>query len=169
MKKIIPVLLLVSATHSWAQEPPQVIEKPQTTEPQTVEESGNFDPVPPPVEPVERQEPEIFAYVEEPAEFPGGMQALKKYLADNIVYPKTALEKGIEGRVYLKFIVSETGEISNVQLLRGIPDCPECNAEAIRVVKAMPKWKPGRQAGKAVKMWYNLPIAFKIPVEQNKQ
>lgn len=107
-----------------------------------------------------KKEPEILDVVEEPAEFPGGQEALAKYLQKNIKYPDMALEMGIKGKVYLRFVVSETGNISNVKVTRGIKDCPECDTEALRVVKGMPDWKPGKNNGKAVNQWYNLPIRF---------
>lgn len=108
------------------------------------------------------QEPEIFEVTDEPASFPGGMEALKKYLAENIKYPQTAKDQGISGKAYLKFIVSDKGAISNVKILRGVPDCPECDAEAIRVIKTMPKWIPGRINGKVVNSYFILPIQFKL-------
>jgi protein TonB len=75
-------------------------------------------------------------------------------------YPEMALDAGIGGRVFLRFVVSETGNISNVKVQRGIPDCKECDEEAVRVVRSMPAWKPGKNNGKAVNQWYNLPIRF---------
>lgn len=104
----------------------------------------------------------VHLYVEESAEFPGGMGALKQYLADNIKYPQTALELGVEGKCYLQFVVSASGNISNVEVKRGVPDCPECDKEAVRVVKNMPHWKPGKNGGKAVHSVFNLPVTFKI-------
>lgn len=125
--------------------------------------ANEADAVPPPAEvPRDRQEPEIYLVVDEPAQFPGGMTALRKYLADNMRYPQTAIEKGIQGKVYLKFVVSEEGKISNIVLLKGIPDCPECAEEAIRLVKAMPNWIAGKNNGKSVKSYFNLPLTFKI-------
>jgi TonB family protein len=140
---------------------------------------GLFAQTPPPdPEPIiiQKDEPKhpvdpnyVYPYVDESAEFPGGRTALYTFLADNIVYPKAAWEKGIQGRCYLKFVVSKTGEISDVKVLRGVPDCPECDAEALRVVKLMPKWKPGKNGSKEVNSYFNLPVSFKIPVEENKQ
>lgn len=111
---------------------------------------------------VERKEPEIFDVTDEPAEFPGGIVALKKYLSDNIQYPARAKEKEISGKVDVQFIVSKEGEISNVKLKKGITDCSECDAEAIRLVKSMPKWIPAKNNGKAVDLLYSLPINFKL-------
>lgn len=111
---------------------------------------------------VEEEKPEILVYVEENAEFPGGMGALKKYLAENIKYPQTAQELGIGGRCYLQFVVSAKGNISNVEVKRGVPDCPECDKEAVRVVRNMPDWKPAKNGGKAVNCYFNLPVTFTI-------
>lgn len=101
-------------------------------------------------------------FVEEMPEYPGGMAALRKYFVDNLVYPPVAKDAGIEGKCYLKFVVSKTGEISNVKVLRGVPGCKECDQEASRLVKAMPPWKPGRQNGKAEDCYFNLPVSFKL-------
>ncbi len=113
------------------------------------------EPPPPPKPPV------IFDVVEEPAEFPGGVQAMKEYLAANLKIPDVAEELSINGKVYLRFVVSETGNISNVSIKKGIADCQECDMEAIRVVKKMPDWIPAKNNGKAVNCWYTLPVAFK--------
>jgi TonB family protein len=129
-----------------------------------------FDAIPaPPPAPVEvrnltgeSQEPEIYMVLDEYAEFPGGRAALQKYLDNNLQYPTTAKEMGIQGKAYLKFVVSDKGEISNVQILKGVSDCPECDKEAIRVVKGMPKWIPGKNNGKAVASWFNLPVKFEL-------
>ena len=108
------------------------------------------------------QEPEIFTYVDEPASFNGN---LKQYLAANINYPKKAIELGLEGKCYLQFVVSSSGDISNIEVMRGVPDCPECDEEAIRVVKGMPKWNPGKNAGVAVHCNWRLPVSFKLSTE----
>lgn len=106
--------------------------------------------------------PEIFTIVEEQAEFPGGTAAMYKYIQQNVQYPAMAREAGITGKCFLKFVVNETGEISNVEVLKGVPGCSECDREAIRVVKSMPKWKAAKMTGKSVKCFFNLPINFKI-------
>ncbi|WP_300666786.1 TonB family protein [Fluviicola sp.] len=108
------------------------------------------------------KEPEIYSVVDEIAEFPGGTAMLKKYLADNLRYPPAAKELGISGKAYVKFVVSKEGEILNVQIIKGVPDCNECNTEAIRLVKKMPKWKPGKFQGKPVDSYFNLPVEFKL-------
>jgi protein TonB len=113
-------------------------------------------------EKVEKKEEVIYDIVDEPAEPNGGMAALKRYLAENIKYPQTAVEMGLEGKCYLQFVVSENGYISNVKVKKGVTDCPECDQEAIRVVKAMPKWTPGKINGKAVNSTFSLPVSFKL-------
>ena len=125
---------------------------------------AKIDPTPPKPkeEKVEKKEDVIYDIVDEPAEPDGGMAALKKYLAENIKYPQTAVEMGLEGKCYLQFVVSENGYISNVRVKKGVTDCPECDQEAIRVVKSMPRWKPGKINGKAVNSTFSLPVSFKL-------
>lgn len=102
----------------------------------------------------------IFTVVESEPEFPGGMEALYKYLGQNIKYPQLARENGITGKVYVTFVVEKDGSIANPRILRDIGG--GCGAEAIRVVKAMPKWSPGKQRGKAVRVQFNLPVNFNL-------
>ncbi len=111
-------------------------------------------------EEVEVAEEPIFTVVESEPEFPGGMEALYKYLAQNIKYPQLARENGITGKVYVTFVVEKDGSIANPRILRDIGG--GCGAEAIRVVKAMPKWSPGKQRGKAVRVQFNLPVNFNL-------
>ena len=115
------------------------------------------------VEEEDSEEDQIFSVVEDDPEFPGGMDSLLAFLQRNIVYPELARENGIEGKVYVTFVVETDGSISNVKVLRDIGG--GCGLEAVRVVKLMPKWKPGKQAGKAVRVQYNLPIYFVLPKE----
>ena len=114
----------------------------------------------PPEEDEEIVETEIFTVVESMPEFPGGMGELMKFLAKNIKYPPLAKESGIQGRVFINFVVEPTGAISNVKILRGIGG--GCDEEAVRVVESMPKWKPGKQRGKNVRVSYNLPVKFTL-------
>jgi protein TonB len=111
-------------------------------------------------EEVEEEEVKIFTVVEQDPEFPGGMEALLKYLAQNIKYPQLARDNGITGKVFVTFVVERDGSIANVKLLRDIGG--GCGAEAIRVVKSMPKWNPGKQRGKAVRVQFNLPVNFTL-------
>jgi len=104
------------------------------------------------------EEPEIFLVVEEQPEFPGGMAELMKYLRENIRYPQIAKENGIQGKVYVSFVVDDQGKITRIKVVRGVD--PALDAEAIRVVENMPRWKPGKQRGKPVFVQYNLPINF---------
>lgn len=105
-------------------------------------------------------EEEIFTIVEEMPSFPGGEAKLFEYLGKNIKYPQIAKEAGISGIVYVTFVVDSNGNITDVQVLRGIGG--GCDEEAMRVVKNMPKWTPGKQRGKPVKVRYNLPIRFSL-------
>ena len=105
-------------------------------------------------------EEEIFQIVEKMPTFPGGEQKLLEYIGKNVRYPLTARESGIKGRVFVSFVIELDGSVSNVKVLRGIGG--GCDEEAIRVVKAMPKWKPGIQRGKAVRVSYLLPINFQV-------
>ena len=102
----------------------------------------------------------IFTVVESMPEFPNGMKELYVYLQNNIKYPVMAKESGIQGKVYVTFVVEKNGSITDVKVLRGIGG--GCDEEAIRVVAAMPKWKPGKQRGKPVRVQYNLPVRFTL-------
>ena len=96
------------------------------------------------------------------AEFPGGVGELMKFVGKNLVYPQQAKEIGISGKCFTRFVVMPNGRITNVEVVRGIPGGKECDAEAIRVIKSMPSWKPATQNGKPVAMFFNLPINFKL-------
>ena len=116
--------------------------------------------VPVEVEEEDVQEQEIFQIVEEMPAYPGGEQKLMEFIAKGIKYPQIARETGIQGRVFVGFVVEPDGSVSNVKVLRGIGG--GCDEEAMRVVKSMPKWKPGKQRGKAVRVSYMLPVNFKL-------
>ena len=105
--------------------------------------------------PVEEQ---IFQVVEQNPEFPGGMAALGQYLGKNLKYPAAASRANVSGRVFLTFVVNTDGSIQDIQVLKGLGF--GCDEEAQRVVKGMPKWKPGKQSGRNVRVKYNLPISF---------
>lgn len=100
--------------------------------------------------------PEEFPDVD--AEFPGGKDARTMFIAKRIVFPDEGLEKG--GKCYLQFVVDENGEISSVKVLNGVPDCKECDKEAIKVIKAMPRWKPGESKGQKVSSYFRMVIHF---------
>ena len=104
-------------------------------------------------------------YIPPQPEFPGGQEALMEWIEQNKVYPQEAIAKGIEGRVIVKFTVEEDGTITNGKILRGID--PLLDKEALRLVSIMPKWSPGRFAGKDTRFTYNLPLLFKLPKSQD--
>lgn len=119
-----------------------------------------------PYVPAEEEEDEvvednqIFVVVESMPEFPGGYDALMKYLSENIKYPSLAKEMGIKGRVFLSFVVEKDGSVTDVRVLRGIGG--GCDEEAVRVVENMPKWKPGTQRNNPVRVQFNLPVKFTL-------
>ena len=156
---------------------PQPVEMPkQTTQLEIVEDDVEVDDieinaeveqnevieeyVAPEVVDEEVVEQEIFKIVEEMPSFPGGEGKLMEYVSKNIKYPQIARETGIQGRVFVNFVVEPDGSVSNVTVLRGIGG--GCDEEAMRVVKNMPKWKPGKQRGKAVRVQYMLPVNFRL-------
>jgi len=106
----------------------------------------------------EEKEEEIFVFVEEQPGYPGGDKARIKYLQENIKYPEMAKESGIQGTVYVTFVVEKDGRITSVKVLRGIGG--GCDEEAVRVIKKMPKWKPGKQRGRSVRVQFNMPVRF---------
>ncbi len=103
---------------------------------------------------------EIIIIAEVMPEFPGGERALINYLSSHVNYPVIAQENGIEGKVYVSFVVDEQGNIYDVNILRGVDT--SLDNEAMRVVKGMPRWNPGMQGGKPVKVRYNVPIYFEL-------
>jgi protein TonB len=132
------IIILISIAGSVTAQEEIVTETPNN---ETVNDSGD-----------------VFVFVEVTPKYPGGVEARLKYLRDNITYPKTAKESGIQGTVYITFVVEKDGSITNVKVLRGIGG--GCDEEAVRVIKNMPKWKPGMQRGKAVRTQFNIPIRF---------
>ncbi len=116
-----------------------------------------------PVEVQEEEEEEevVFVVVEKMPEFPGGQQALFKYLSENVKYPVIAQENGIQGRVICQFVVNKDGKIVDVEVVRSGGD-PSLDKEAVRVIKSMPNWKPGQQRGKPVRVKYTVPVNFRL-------
>ena len=112
------------------------------------------------VEEEEVEEQQIFMVVENAPSFPGGDAARMKFLQDNIKYPQMARESGIQGTVYVTFVVERSGAVTDVKILRGIGG--GCDEEAVRVVQNMPKWEPGKQRGKPVRVQFNMPIKFTL-------
>lgn len=109
-----------------------------------------------------------FAAIDHVPEFPGGKNGLQQFLANNIHYPKKARNRDIEGKVIVKFIVCQDGTLCNEQIVQSVGG--GCDEEVLRVVKAMPNWTPGMHDGKAVKVYYTLPVNFKLdyPKRKNK-
>ena len=132
------------------------VEEDLVIEDQTVDETTEIEFIEETVEEV--VEEEIFTIVQDMPSFPGGDGAMLSFLGKNIKYPTLAKESGIQGTVYVTFVVEKDGSVSDVKVLRGIGG--GCDEEAIRVVKSMPKWTPGKQRGKPVKVQYNLPCRF---------
>jgi periplasmic protein TonB len=106
------------------------------------------------------EEPEPLTFVQEPPMFPGGEGALLKFIADNTIYPAEAIDNNIEGKVFVRFAVSADGTVKRIQLMRSVN--PLLDAEALRVVSTLPAWKPGRQNGRTVPVWYYVPVTFRI-------
>ncbi len=106
------------------------------------------------------EENKVFAAVEQMPQFPGGESALMQYISKNIKYPPVAMENGIQGRVVVQFVVTKTGKIGEVKIARGKD--PDLDKEAMRVVKSLPDFIPGKMNGQAVNVWYTLPVTFKL-------
>jgi len=109
---------------------------------------------------VKPKEEEIFIAVEQPAEFPGGPTALMKWLNNNVRYPEAAQQNDIQGRVIVKFVVEKDGSIGKTEILKGVDR--DLDREALRVVKKMPKWQPGKNNGVPVRSYFNLPVVFRL-------
>lgn len=107
----------------------------------------------------------VYSVVEDQPEFPGGVKAMYEFIGDNIKYPEAAAKANVEGRVFLSFVVSETGEVSDIKVLKGIGY--GCDTEAVRVLKKFPNWKPGKQNGIPVNVRYNLPINFQLEEKES--
>lgn len=107
----------------------------------------------------------VFSVVEHMPEFPGGAPELYQYLARNIKYPKSAMERKVQGRVISQFLVRKDGSITDVKIVKGVD--AELDAEAVRVISGMPKWKPGMQKGEAVDVKYTVPVTFRLNTSKN--
>ena len=105
-------------------------------------------------------DPEPLIVVQEKPEFPGGDIALLKYVSERLKYPPEASNNNIQGKVQLKFVVKSDGSVDRIQILRGVD--PSIDSEAVRVVKTLPRFKPGRQGGVAVPVWFSLPVTFRL-------
>ena len=109
---------------------------------------------------VAKKNQEVFDVVEQMPEYPGGQAALFEYLSKNIKYPADAEKKKVEGKVFVTFVVDTDGKITDVSLMRKV--FPSLDAEAIRVISAMPNWIPGKQKGQVVRVKYTVPIMFRL-------
>lgn len=109
----------------------------------------------------------VFDVVDEAPEFPGGMQVLYDFLGQNVQYPEIALEKNLQGKVYVEFIINEDGSLSNFEIVKGT--YPTLNEEALRLTKIMPNWIPGKFKGEVVKVRYCIPINFTIFEDNSKK
>ena len=106
----------------------------------------------------------VFVIVEEQAEFPGGLDSMYAYIQKNLVYPEKAKAEGIEGRVFVQFVIEKDGSISNILIKRAIGG--GCEEAVVEMIKNMPKWKPGKQRGKPVRFQFVLPIKFELPKDK---
>lgn len=162
--KFVPPVIKDDAVED---EPPPPQEKVAETNVGTTTQEGSGDEVNVPTEnngtgPVEEKAPEIFTVVEQMPEFPGGPGELMKFIQKNIRYPEIEKEAGIQGKCFIKFVVESDGTVSNVEVLKGVSGGSGCDKEAVRVIKSMPKWTAGKQNGRAVRVYYNVPISFKL-------
>jgi protein TonB len=126
---------------------------------------SNHEEILPPAEKpvvVEQEKDVPFVLVEQMPKFPGGENAMFKYISDNIVYPKAAQKSGIAGTVYIFFIIDKKGNVTSTEVRRGVKGGEELNAEALRVIKEMPQWEPGYQNGKPVSVQLTVPIKFTL-------
>ena len=149
-----------------AEEIIEIAENDADVEETTIQASDETDKavevkyVPVEVEEEEVEEQQIFQVVEEMPEFPGGMGECMKWLGKNMKYPTISQENGVQGRVIVQFVVNRDGSIVDAVVARGVD--PYLDKEALRVVGLMPKWKPGKQRGKAVRVKFTLPVMFRL-------
>ncbi|MBQ8098340.1 MAG: energy transducer TonB [Bacteroidaceae bacterium] len=106
------------------------------------------------------EEAKVYDYVEQMPQFPGGDEALLKWITDHLTYPSASMEAGTQGKVIVRFVVTENGTVGDVQLLTHVDTY--CDREAEKVVRSLPKFTPGRQQGKPVKVWYQVPVVFEL-------
>ena len=141
--------------------PEKVIEIPPVEKLPAVSTVRSLPPEVLPDEEVEApREEALFITVEQQPEYPGGMAALGAFIQKNLKYPQQAIRSDMSGRVFVSFVVNTNGSLTDVQVLKGIGF--GCDEEALRVIRQMPRWKPGMQSGRAVRVRYNLPVAFTL-------
>ena len=144
-------------TSSVEEPPPTQTDVAETVVATTTQEGENVDAPPPP--PVEEEVFDLAAVQEQP-EFPGGMDKMYEFMGKTQKYPDMEYEAGIQGKVYVQFTVAKDGSIEEAKVLRSVS--AGLDKEALRMVKSMPKWSPGKMGGKAVKCRFNLPVVFKL-------
>ena len=166
---LIVLFVTVAGDNAMAQE-----KKTAEKEVNKTQQIGDKDVPPPPPKKVKSQDPQekdqIFTVVEEMPEFPGGGDALTKFLAKNVKYPKEAIQAGVSGYIYITFIIEKDGSVKNTEVLATRLNPKDASQEiqnafsesALKVIHMMPKWKPGKQGGKAVRVKYNLPIKYNL-------
>lgn len=168
----ISMMLVMSFSHEvLAQNTDKSVQK-QATEERLVTSPDPTAPPPPPkkIEIVEDPQDEknpIFTVVEEMPEYPGGKNAMYEFMGENIKYPEKAKKEGISGTVFITFVVEKDGRVNDVKLLRGVD--ASLDKEAMRVIKMMPNWKPGKQRGKVVRVQYNLPVKFTLNTDKEEE
>jgi protein TonB len=160
VQKLLKFTVPIVTTKEDVEEPPPTQEETKETQVSTISQEGENLPDLPPEPSVDPDEGKVFTVVEEMPTFPGGEEELFKYLQKGIKYPAIARENNITGRVYVTFVVDKDGKIRDAKVLRGIGG--GCDEEALRVVRSMPDWKPGRQNGRNVQVQYNLPVNFNL-------
>lgn len=167
----ISMMLVMSFSHEvLAQNTDKSVQK-QATKERLVTAPDPTAPPPPPkkieiIEDPQDEKAPIFTVVEEMPKYPGGKDAMYKFMSENIKYPETAQKEGISGTVFVTFVVEKDGRVNDVKLLRGVD--ASLDKEAMRVIKMMPNWKPGKQSGKAVRVQYNLPVKFTLDNDKEK-
>jgi protein TonB len=144
--------------------------KEATSGEQTAEGTGDVEVIAPPesvmptvkekaVE-VTKEDVQEFVAIEQQPEYPGGLEALRTFLGNTLRYPRAASSAGVAGKVYVSFVINTDGSLTDLQVLKGIGF--GCDEEAIRVMQKMPRWKPGKQSGRPVRVKYNMPIVFAL-------
>jgi protein TonB len=172
--KLVLVILILSCSQMFAQEKQKVngtvslLPDSQKVELKSEEkeimmDSENFEPVPVMAESDKTIRDTIFEFAEVPASYQGGDEALLKFISSNLNYPEDALDEGIQGKVFIKFVIYSNGQIGQIQVVRGIRGYSSLEKEAIRVIKLTNgRWNPAHHGGKAVSFRYLLPISFNL-------
>jgi len=162
MLPVVAVLLFLNSTFQTKAEPDNLMSIVQLDNETIIDQPDNemnYDQQTPETNQDKPKQP-VFTFVENPPSFPGGEKALFNWLKDNITYPEQAKKEKIQGVVILRFVVTSDGSVEDVKVTKSLE--PNCDREAIRVVKKMPKWIPGKQNGNPVYVYFNLPVRFRL-------